>query len=115
MDQALSARKPAQTLDQPHPPEGRHQKQGNYSFAGCRSESPNTGQKLSWDQLVPGHYVMRRHLLGHTGHPPQRVTSPRSETELTYYMYKNTNRNLNNLRQQRNMSLMKAQKIKSQK
>jgi len=56
---APPTRKPTQTLDQPHPPEGRHQKQGNYNSAGCRSESPNTGQKLSWDQLVPGHQVMR--------------------------------------------------------
>ena len=46
-------------LDLSHPPGGRHQKEGNYSPAACRTESANTGQNLPWDQLFPGPWVTR--------------------------------------------------------
>ena len=47
------------TLDQPHPPGGRHQKQENYHLAAWGTESANTGQNLPWGQLVPGPWVTR--------------------------------------------------------
>jgi len=47
------------SLDQPHQPGGRHQKQENYDPSAFRTESTNAVQNLPWDQLIPGPCVMR--------------------------------------------------------
>ena len=47
------------SLDLPHQPGGRNQKQENYNPAACKARSTNAGQTLPWEQLLPCPCMMR--------------------------------------------------------